>query len=81
MEPVQQTLPSRSHVVTHIILLSPTSLVPGLIMCYGGDINDYPRVAQPVIPSCSQLVVGTIWNNRQQQEEGSGQGNTRQIHT
>ena len=80
MEPVQRTLLSRSHVVTHIIPPSATPLVPGLIMCHGGDINDYPRVAHPVIPSCSQLVVGTIWN-KQQQEEGSGQGNTRQIHT
>ena len=72
MEPIQQTLPSRAHVVTHIDCLPATSLVPGLIMCYGGDINDYPRISQPVIPSRSQLVVGTIWN--WQQEVGDDQG-------
>ena len=58
-----------------VMRISPppaTSLVTGLNMCYGGRINDYPRISPPVISSYSQLVVGTIrdW----QQEEGGGQG-------
>ena len=72
MEPIQQTLASRVHLVTCIDPLPDTFLVPGLIMCYGGDINDYPRISQPDMPSYSQLVVGTIWNWHQ--EGGSYQG-------
>ena len=76
MEPIQQTLPSRVHLVTRIDPLPDTFLVPGLIMCYGGDINNYPlqypRISQPDMPSYSQLVVGTIWNWHQ--EGGSYQG-------
>ena len=65
-EAIQQALPSRHHVVTHISIVVPDILlVTGLIMCYGGAIL-------PGVSSHSQLVVGTIW--RHQQEEDIGQG-------
>ena len=74
MEPIQQALPSS--VVMHIGIVVPaTLLVTGLIMCYGGSINDHPRAVLPRTSSHSLLVVGTMWRHPQGEDTSQGKEN------